>query len=233
MRFNWPMLSLSTVIAALLFTQTGRLPPVWRWGCWMTASIIAWFVVASLIGTWLAYDRSCLHRWTWLDRCVQRAPHRWLAVHAGLDEASAALAEIFPATEGRTLDIYDPQLMSEPSIARARISTSAPPAHVRHDALPVEDASIDLAMVFLAAHELRHPDHRRALFRELRRSLAGDGRVVVVEHCRDLGNVLLYGPGAWHFLPLREWTSVFADAGLALVGRFRIARLVTVFVLRS
>ena len=98
--------------------------------------------------------------------------------------------------------------------------------------MPLADGSIDLAVLAFAAHELRDHDGRVVLFRELTRTLAGDGRLVVLEHLRDGWNLLAYGPGVFHFLSRRTWLRCFAAAGLSVVQESRVTPWVRRFELR-
>ncbi len=85
-------------------------------------------------------------------------------------------------------------------------------------------------MIF-AAHEIRGPEVRLAFFRELRRILDPGGRIVLVEHLRDLANFLVFGPGFWHFLPEKEWLRLGRESRLVLHRSFRVTPFVRVFVL--
>ena len=68
----------------------------------------------------------------------------------------------------RKYKISTPDLMTEPSIARARrlSQTTSERADFRH--LPLATGSIDVASLLLSAHELRRDEDRGALFTELR-----------------------------------------------------------------
>jgi SAM-dependent methyltransferase len=177
-----------------------------------------------------------LYRLGWLDAVLPggRAGDR-LVVSCGLDEISPLLAARHPEGTHVVVDLFDPLLMSEGSIRRAR--RRVPPAEgtvaARPGALPVEGASQDTVFAVFAAHELRMPGERDALFAEIERILRPGGTLVLVEHLRDMGNVAVFGPGAWHFLPREVWLRHGAGAGLRLVGERRIAKLVTAFVFRK
>src|SRR5262249_27455320 len=152
----------------------------------------------------------------WLHDVLPSPPARWMTVHAGFDEFTPRVRSAFPQTQGRAFDIFDPRTMTEPSIGRARRSAPLDAEPAAADALPVETASVDAALLLLAAHELRTPEHRAALFAEVRRTLAPAGHAVVVEHLRDAANFAAFGPGFLHFHSRRTWMRAFTGAGLAV-----------------
>jgi SAM-dependent methyltransferase len=86
--------------------------------------------------------------------------------------------------------------------------------------------------VFLvfAAHELRARADRAALFAEIARALRPGGRLLLVEHCRDVPNIAVYGPGAWHFYPRADWLRLGRAAGLAPVAEATMTPLVRALV---
>ena len=197
------------------------------------AALVVLFSISSLAVAHYVYDRSALPGWAWLVPGLPAPPARWTVVHAGLDEATPALRRLFPGADGEALDIYDPADMPEPSIAVARRTTALPePARpATHDALPVAEAECDLLVLFFVAHELRRAAAREGLFRELRRVLAPRGTLVLVEHPRDLPNLLAFGPGFLHFLPRGEWRRLADGAGLAVREEARVTPFVRVFFL--
>ena len=133
-------------------------------------------------------------------------------------------------------DIYAPDTMTEPSIARARVrhdklaKAAAERADYRH--LPLPNGTIDAAMLLLSAHELRTDEARGALFTELRRVLGPGGRIVVAEHLRDWANFLAYGPGFLHFHSRRTWVRCFTRHRFDIHAEFSITPFVRIFVLR-
>jgi SAM-dependent methyltransferase len=236
-RFNWPFYAGAMTAVSLAIPVAGRLPVSAgaRTLLYSATGLATFWVLASLAASWTVYDRSPLMRWAWIPSLLKACPRVWINIHAGLDESTPALHQLFRGAHGRVLDIFDAQVMREPSIARARRfaknAVAAEPADFRH--LPAASASVDLALLLLAAHELRTHETRCALFAELRRILSGDGRVIVAEHLRDLPNFAAFGPGFLHFHSRRTWTRCFRHSGLTIETEFPMTPFLRVFVLRK
>ena len=203
-------------IVAIVLTVTEILPGPILYVICVAAVISTFWAVASLLVSHFVYDRSALYQFTWLTPVIRATPKAWVNIHAGLDQTSEALLRIFPVSNPRILDIYDRSQMSEPSIARARRhpfkSLTAEKANPL--SLPLRNSECDTVFLILAAHELRHRSARLQFFQEVARSLQPGGRVVLVEHLRDLNNFIAYGPAALHFFSRYEWLKVCNRAGL-------------------
>ncbi len=201
------------------------------WSCILLA---AWWSLASLVASHWIYDRSILYRWTWIPFFLPERPRHWLNLHAGLDESSAALHELFPESTGRTCDFYDAAEMSEPSIQRARAENTAMLAeHVDHRRLPFPDQTFDAVILLFAAHELRRASSRETFFHEIHRVLAPTGTVLLVEHVRDLANFAAFGPGFLHFMPRNEWHRLANIAGFEILKGQRMTPFVKTILLRK
>jgi len=219
------------VIGGLVFLWIGDGP----W--WVNSAVIAvisatiFWSVSSLLVSHYVYDRSGLYRFDWLKGLFKLEPRRWANIHAGLDETSIVLRNLFPKSTWQVLDIYDAQTITEPSIKRARMITTsevlARPAS--YHSLLLDDASCDTVFVIFTAHELRQAEARRAFFSELHRVLESCGSVILVEHLRDLANLIAFGPGFWHFLPRNEWLNAARKAGFAVVAEIKITPFVRAF----
>jgi len=233
-RFNWPFyaaassLVLTAPLVAHHLPRTGAMRGVFLFATGLTA----FWTIASLAASWLVYDRSPLMTGRWIPRALGYRPPVWISVHAGLDELSPVIRALFGGTHGRVMDVFDPNEMTEPSIARARRRSPCSEGEtVACGRLPADSDSIDAVFLLLSAHELRAHEGRCALLGEVRRILRPGRRALIAEHLRDLPNVAAFGPGAWHFHSRRTWTRAFRDTGLAIADEFAVTPFVRVFVL--
>ena len=234
LRYNLPMYaaSLAGCLAVAVALAVLPLPRPLAVLMALGTAVALFWSVASLLASHYVYDLSPLSTWTWLAGLFPSPPRRWAGVHAGLDETFGALQRLFPEG-GTVLDIYDPREMTEPSIERARRTSLTPATPADFRALPLPDGSLDAVFLIFAAHELRRPESRLLLFREIARSLAPGGRVVLVEHLRDARNFLVFGPGFVHFLARREWLRLARESGLGVLRESRITPFVAVLVLEN
>lgn len=236
-RFNWPfylaasVVLISAVIALSVFHEP--------WLILASALILAgsaYFIFVSLgVSHWI-YDRSDLYRWQWLKNALQGTDtKRMIFCHSGFDDASELLKRETAGTEWLVLDHYDPASMTEASIRRAR--RLFPPATgtlaAPHDRWPVDDGWANAVMGFLAIHEFRSVGERAAWFHEAKRCLSEGGKMIVVEHQRDLANLLAFGPGFLHFHGSRAWRQSWNLAGLRERESFRITPWIRVTVLEK
>ena len=172
-------------------------------------------------------------RWSWLPQVLLFSPRRWINIHAGLDQSTEILAQLFPAKGQAVLDIYDPQEMTEPSIERARRMHPSHQGAVRSklNALPVADRSRDTLFLLFVAHEIREPTRRIAFFQEAARVLAVPGQILLVEHLRDWKNFVAFGPGFLHFYSRREWLRIACEAGLSIERELCVTPFVRCFLM--
>lgn len=232
-RFNWHFFALAGLAVSALL-GVAWISSGWVSVCAMCAGAgVLISVASSLIATYRAYDGSGFYRLEWLDG---KLPPCGVGanIHAGFDETTGLLWRRCPGVDWTAFDFYDPARHTEVSIRRAR-SVHPPAADtVAHStsSFPADDASIDVILLTLAAHEIRDHKERITYFKDLRRVLKPDGVIIVTEHLRDPPNWMAYHIGALHFHSSAVWLHTFREAGLALVATERTAPLITTFTLR-
>jgi hypothetical protein len=222
----------AAVCAAATLPPALALPPDARGAAYAAAALAGFWLLASLAASWLVYDRSPLMTAAWVPAALGTAPRTWVAIDAGFDGFTPALRAALPRSQGRSLDIYNPALMTEPSIGRARRAAAAGSEQASHRHLPLADRSVEAVVLPLSAHELRSRHARAELFEEVQRVLVYEGRALVVEHLRNLPNFLAFGPGFLHFHSRRAWLRSFAQSNLEVCRELSITPFVRVFVLR-
>ncbi len=234
-RFNWPMY-VAAAVAILAGLYLGSLlPSPWSMASRVLSIAVLIAVLLSLLATFYAYDLTDLYELDWLRNEMLPSGKSLVNIHAGFDEMSAMVAEMIPGRELLVFDFYDPRKHTEPSIERARrMSLPFPgtkPITTRH--IPVGDGMASAVFLFFAAHEIRDEEERMAFLREVRRILCDGGRVYVMEHLRDLPNVIAYHAGVFHFHARGTWLRDFKDAGLALQDERRLNAFMTLFKLTA
>ncbi|HTE06518.1 MAG TPA: class I SAM-dependent methyltransferase [Planctomycetota bacterium] len=232
-RFNWPWYAaaLAALAGGVLILRRAAPAPGVHALIVAGLCVVAFWFLASLGVSYLVYDRSGIARGAWLDAVDAASVRSALVLHAGQDEASEAAARALPHAALRVFDVHGAGRKGTPSLERARALAGRRDTAVAPDALPLADGTLDLALLVFAAHEIRAERERAACFRDLARTLAPGGRILVVEHLRDGWNLLAYGPGALHFLSRRTWAATFRDAGLQLLAERRCTPFVAVFTL--
>ncbi len=235
MRYNWPYYAAALLVGALsiVFLLYMRHPWI-RLALGAGGTLAILWVGISIGVTWYVYDHSPLYKWDWVATLFPQRPNRWANLHAGLDETTSELGRLFGGPP-LALDMFDPREMTEASIRRARSVTpsSVPWVTVLPSALPLRDASLDAVFLILVAHELRTEAAHRAFWREIGRILRTGGRVLLVEHLRNLATFLAYGPGFLHFMPRARWTNAAETSGCRIEREFAITPFVRVFLLEK
>lgn len=234
-RFNWPLYAgAAAVLLAAVAGLSMPVPALVKTACTAAIAGAGYFIFVSLGVSHAIYDRSDLYRWGWLKRALADSKREYIVIcHAGFDEISEPLIAKLGPAERVILDHYDATCMTEPSIHRAR--RRFPPTRATLpaplDQWPVEEGSTNVVFALLAIHEFRSEEERTAWFREARRCLKPDGRIILAEHTRDIANFIAFGPGFIHFHSPASWRRCWTEAGLQAADEFRITPWVRIFVL--
>ena len=203
--------------------------------CVCVAAVVAFTSLVSLAASWWIYDLSSLYSFSWLDSLLPAVSGPALNIHAGFDETSELLHARYPHLSLEAIDFYDPIRHTERSIRRARRVQLLYPGtrRVSPSTLVLTPHRYVAIFLILAVHEIRDA-HERALFlRTLRDALAPGGRLVVVEHSRDVANFMAYTIGFFHFLSMRSLLSAFSQGGFRVSAQRHITPFVRVFCLEG
>jgi SAM-dependent methyltransferase len=220
--YNWPVYVGTWVpaVAILVLFPVLNLPGMWL-AMVAAGGALLWSIL-SLVVSLYVYDASALVSGLWVPGLLT-STGPWATIHAGLD-AEVELDGVMRGPRVARLDIFDRQVMTSPSIARARHHTPAvnEATACAASALALEDEACDAIVVAFTAHEIRDRHTREAFFCELRRSLRPGGKVLLVEHLRDIANFIAFGPGFLHFVSRAEWLRLASHARLAIASETRI-----------
>jgi SAM-dependent methyltransferase len=235
-RFNWPhylgvaLLALGWIAAEACFPFADVLHALLR----VAVGLGLYWTFASLLASFWVYDQSGLYRWNWLDDFLPSPPERWVNLHAGFDETSTMLRTRYPHSASQVWSFYNPVVMTKKSIHRAHGLKLQAAKHtaVHYASLPSPDCMWDCAFVIFSAHELRSPEAREQFFAEISRILKRGGRLVLVEHLRDVANGMAYGPGILHFFSRGEWRRVASSAGFDIEQERHMTPFVRIFSFR-
>lgn len=146
-------------------------------------------------------------------------------VDVGLRQRPIALSRRLTTGRVVVVDIYTPQWMPAPSLARWRQQWQHPPADPRLnwrdgriDLLPLPDNSVEAVMLCQICSEIWQDGDRLLLLREVWRVLKPNGRLLFAEPSRTQSAWIAHGLGALALPTPAYWHNLLAEAN------FRTAR---------
>jgi ubiquinone/menaquinone biosynthesis C-methylase UbiE len=186
-----------------------------------------------LIVSAYVYDFSGFYRFDWLKELNMddRSERFHLNIHAGFDETSFQLDELFPQATLKVFDFYNEKLHTEPAIVRARKVSLVYPntQQINTSSIPLSDSSVDTVFLLFAAHEMRAFEEKVTFLKECRRVCKPGGNVVMVEHLRDLPNFLAFSVGFTHFYSRKTWLKAYQEAGFTSIQETKHTPFVSIF----
>lgn len=234
-RFNWHYYVAAAIVVAILFWADDKLPVYLRTIAFVIGTLTVLSTFVSLAVSYYIYDYSGLYNLHFLDTLNIDNNAQLVNINAGFDETSALIKQKYPNAHLTVFDFYDPAKHTEVSIERAR---KAYPAFVGTQTIstqqvPLLHNSTSYIFLILAAHEIRNHQERATFFTQLANALQPNGKIIVVEHQRDIANFLAYNFGFLHFFSHQVWQKIFAQANLLIDLEHKTTPFISTFILKK
>lgn len=204
-------------------------------------TIILWLIIAAFLYGLImplaisayVYDFSGYYKFNWLDKFISenREAKLILNINAGFDETSFIIKSKFPESELRVFDFYNSKQHTEPAIVRARkVSLTYPNTQqIASNSIPLMDNTVDIIFLLSAVHEIRSHDEKIQFLKECHRLCKPSGKVIMVEHLRDLPNFLAFSVGFTHFFSRSVWKNAFDRAGFSSFNETKFTPFMSIF----
>lgn len=194
-------------------------------------------LLAPLFVSAYVYDFSKYYEFNWLNDLELNKNNSLniVNINAGFDETSFILKNKFQQSNLKVFDFYDDSKHTEKAIKRARKVSLVYPntERINTDSIPMKENTVDILFLFSSVHEIRKHKEKIDFFNECRRVLKLNGKIVIVEHLRDLPNFLAFSIGFTHFFSKQTWEKVFKKTNLKLKEEIKFTPLMSVFVLNK
>ena len=233
-RFNRHFYFLFIILSGVLVLITQFVSANFALVVFIGLVLMALGTVLSLVASWYIYDFSDLYKLNWLDAVQIPVGAQIANINAGFDETSILLANKFPQAHIAAYDFYNPIQHTEIAITRARKAYPPYPGTTIINTAAVSFAanSFDVIFGILTTHEIRDSAERIQFFSALKSSLKPGGKIIVVEHQRNIANFIVYNIGFFHFFSKHEWQKTFAGSGLTIENEFMITPFTRAFILQ-
>lgn len=234
-RFNWHYYVLACITIVFLLLVAPFLPYYAGIFAQIVAALVVLSTFVSLAVSYYIYDYSDIYKLYFLNNLPITQQTQLLNINAGFDETSALIKQKYPTAHLTVFDFYKPDKHTEVSIERARKAypAFADTLTISTDKVPLAAKSVDYILLILAAHEIRNHSERAAFFEQLNRALRPNGRIIVVEHQRDIANFIAFNFGFLHFFSPNTWKQTFNQAQLSIVSETKITPFISTYILQK
>ncbi|OEK07926.1 methyltransferase type 11 [Flavivirga aquatica] len=200
---------------------------------WIIIALFVYGLIMPLLVSAYVYDFSGYYNFNWLDTCQidHTSTKKIININAGFDETSFIIRNVFPKSNLSIFDFYNAKKHTEPAIIRARkVSLTYPNTqNIESNFIPLKDKSVDVIFLLSAIHEIRSPKEKVSFLKECHRVCKSEGKVIMVEHLRDLPNFLAFSIGFTHFFSNHVWKKAFKDAGFSSFTETKFTSFMSIF----
>lgn len=234
--FNYQKILFGLIVSALLFgwsfyLNSGLFILLLR----ISGTLIILNIIASLVASYILYDKSDLYELTILKGTVDFGKiENAILVHASFDPLSGRLEEKYPNLNLTVCDIYGNRHEHEKGIETSKKVFPPNPKEIKisPEKLPFEDKSQDVILALTSLHEILDHEQRVLFFKEAKRILKNDGVIIVSEQFRDATNFIFFNIGAFHFLSQKQWKKAISSAGLRIISNQKITSFANMLILK-
>jgi SAM-dependent methyltransferase len=202
-------------------------------GFWAVFTTFFYGLTMPLIVSAYVYDFSGYYDFKWLNKIINtdRGLKSIVNINAGFDETSFIIKKRFPLADLKVFDFYNAEHHTEAAIKRARkVSLVYPDTQqISSGSVPLKDHSADIIFLLSAAHEIRSDEEKVLFLKECHRICKPEGKVIMVEHLRDLPNFVAFSVGFTHFFSRSTWKKAFALAGFSSFEENKFTPFMSVF----
>ncbi|PQJ81063.1 class I SAM-dependent methyltransferase [Polaribacter porphyrae] len=190
-------------------------------------------LLMPLIVSAYVYDFSGYYHFNWLDqfKIKDAKENVFVNINAGFDETSFILKYKFPKSDLKVFDFYNADKHTEPAIVRARkVSLVYPETkQITHNSIPMKENSVDVVFLLSAVHEIRNYTEKAEFLKECKRICKPSGKVIMVEHLRDIPNFFAFSVGFTHFFSSKTWKNVFRKAEFKSILETKFTPFMSIF----
>ncbi|WP_435415813.1 class I SAM-dependent methyltransferase [Polaribacter aestuariivivens] len=200
---------------------------------WLIIGAFLYGLLMPLIVSAYIYDFSGYYNFSWLNpfKINDSKENTFVNINAGFDETSFIIKNKFPKSDLKVFDFYNVDKHTEPAIVRARKVTLEYPntQQTKYNAIPLADNSVDVIFLLSAVHEIRNNEEKIEFLSECKRICKPNGRVIMVEHLRDIANFFAFSVGFTHFFSNKTWKHVFKKAGFTSINETKFTPFMSIF----
>ena len=198
----------------------------------IVAAFLYGLIMPLLVSAYV-YDFSGYYELYWMKELIrdQEKVNMIVNINAGFDETSFIIKSKFPQSDLKAFDFYNARQHTEPAIKRARkVSLVYPDTQqVASGSIPLKDRTVDIVFLLSAVHEIRSHEEKVLFLKECHRLCKPGGKVVMVEHLRDIPNFLAFSVGFTHFFSRSVWKDAFERAGFASFRETKFTPFMSIF----
>ena len=200
---------------------------------WLIIGAFIYGLTMPLIVSAYVYDFSGYYNFDWLKKLKTNLleTNQIVNINAGFDETSFILKKTLPNANLQVFDFYNADQHTEPAIIRARKVSLVYPntTQIKSNNIPVHDKTVDIVFLLSAAHEIRSDVERQNFLRECLRICKPGGKVIMIEHLRDMPNFFAFTFGVTHFFSKKTWKQSFKKSGFTSITETKFTPFMYIF----